>query len=86
MLSDKQLAIIDDLVAGRKRKDIELSREISHTQLYRYMRDLEFVERWAQERARVHQERVDRLWKVTEASMDVVLGSLEEATPRWRRT
>jgi hypothetical protein len=82
MLNDKHLAIIDDLIAGQKRKDIEQSRGISHAQLYRITRQPEFIERWEQERARVHRERADRLWRVAELSMDVVLESLDERDPK----
>jgi hypothetical protein len=82
MLNDKQLEAIDELVAGKKRVEVEQSVGISHAQLYRWTLDPEFVQRWDRERARRHQERVERLWTVADRAMDVVLESLDEGDPK----
>lgn len=86
MLNDKQLAAIDLMVAGRPLHEIEEVVGISHTQFWRWRTDdNEFQVRLDQERARLHQERVEKLWLVGERAMDVALESLEEGDPTMAR-
>ena len=64
MLNDKQEAAIDLLVAGRKGVDIEKEVGVSHAQLYRWRHDPEFVARWEDARAQVHEQRAEKLFEV----------------------
>ena len=85
MLTDKQLAAIDLLVAGHKGVDIEKQIGVSHVTLFRWKHEDEFLSVWEAERARAHEERVEKLWRVGERAMDVVLESLEEGDPTMAR-
>lgn len=85
MLSDKQLAAIDLLAANRKGVDIEVEVGVSHAQLYRWKQEPEFVARWGEERAQVHEERVEKLWQVGDRALDVALDSLAEGDPTMAR-
>ncbi len=82
MLSDKQLAAIDQLSAGMKRKDVEASVGVSHAQLWRWTRDPEFKAIWEGERVLRHQERSEALWRLTERAIEVAHESLDEGDPR----
>jgi hypothetical protein len=82
MLTDPQLIAIDLMVAGRPLGEVQEAAGISRTQLWRWRtQDPAFALRLEQERARLHQERVDKLWRVTDRAMDVALDSLDEGDP-----
>ena len=81
MLNDKQEAAIDLLVAGRKGVDIEKEVGVSHAQLYRWKQDAEFVARWEDARAQVHEQRAEKLFEVGNRALDVALATLDEGDP-----
>jgi hypothetical protein len=82
MLNDKQLQAIDELVAGRKRNEIEASVGISHAQLNRWTHEPSFIQRWETERAVAHERRMDKLWLAGDRALDVLIDSLEEGDPK----
>ena len=81
MLNGKQEAAIDLLAAGRKGVDIEKEVGVSHAQLYRWRQDPEFVARWEDARAQVHEQRAEKLFEVGSRALDVALASLAEGDP-----
>jgi hypothetical protein len=82
MISDKKRSAIHELLAGRKRTEIEKSVGVSHAQLWRWQHDPEFVTVLENERSMLHQRRADRLWELVEKSMEVATEALAEGDPK----
>jgi hypothetical protein len=82
MLSDKQQAAIDMIVAGRRYTEVERVVEVSHSQLSQWRKDPEFDARLQDARVSFHEARRDKLWNLADSAMDVLQLALDEKDPK----
>jgi hypothetical protein len=82
VINDRQHAAIMLIAAGKKYTEVEKEVGVSHSQLHLWRKDPVFISRLEQERATWHEARRDKLWRVADRSMDVVLEMLDEGDPK----
>ena len=83
-LSEKQLAAIEMLVAGRSLGGIAKAVEVDPKTLYRWRKDREFIEVLNVRRREVWGDVVGRLRDLTHPSLEVMAQQLEEKYDRSR--